>query len=648
MQEEMQKLVDELNAATAAYDAGHPIMSDSQWDDLYFKLLDMERTCGFALRNSPTCSVYYTEVSKLAKATHNHPMLSLDKVKDTIVPLEEKFNNKEFLAMCKMDGLTCSLEYDNGWLVGAETRGNGEIGEDIYHNAIIIPSIPNHIRYKKHLIVDGEIICRYCDFEEFSNEYSNPRNFAAGSIRLLNSAECATRKLTFIAWDVIDGFNETNLLSEKFNKLATLDFIIVPFIKSDVVDVGLLTAVKRAAEANSYPIDGVVFKYNDVEYGRSLGSTSHHANNAMAYKFYDETYETTLKDIEWSLGRTGVLTPVAVFEPVDTGDSIIERASLHNASMLEETLHGIGWPGQKIKVAKMNMIIPQIVEAENEGEVFTPGRQYFPFPDKCPICGETLTLVKSDAGVEQLTCTNALCEGKLANHIDHFCSKSGLDIKGLSKKTIEKLIDWNYVNSLIDIFNLRQYRAEWIKKEGFGPTSVDKILDTIDNTIANVEFPRFLAAIGIPLVGLATAKIIGTAAKDWATFRSMVNDNYSWSSINTIGPEIENAINNFNYDELDKIVDNYITFITPIEDNKTTTLNGLTICITGRLSHFKSRDELKQVIENAGGKVVGAVSGNTNILINNDSTSTSSKNLTAKKNGTPILTEAEFIEKYLK
>ena len=465
---------------------------------------------------------------------------------------------------------------------------------------------------------------------------------------MLNSAECATRKLTFVAWDVIDGFNETNLLSEKFNKLATLDFIIVPFIKSDVVDVGLLTAVKRAAEANSYPIDGVVFKYNDVEYGRSLGSTSHHANNAMAYKFYDETYETTLKDIEWSLGRTGVLTPVAVFEPVDTGDSIIERASLHNASMLEETLHGIGWPGQKIKVAKMNMIIPQIVEAENEGEVFTPGRQYFPFPDKCPICGEALTLVKSDAGVEQLTCTNALCEGKLANHIDHFCSKSGLDIKGLSKKTIEKLIDWNYVNSLIDIFNLRQYRAEWIKKEGFGPTSVDKILDTIDNTIANVEFSRFLAAIGIPLVGLATAKIIGTAAKNWTTFRSMVNDNYSWSSINTIGPEIENAINNFNYDELDKIVDNYITFIEPIEDNKTTTLNGLTICITGRLSHFKSRDELKQVIENAGGKVVGAVSGNTNILINNDSTSTSSKNLTAKKNGTPILTEAEFIEKYLK
>lgn len=648
MQEEMQKLVDELNAATAAYDAGHPIMSDSQWDDLYFKLLDMERTCGFALRNSPTCSVYYTEVSKLAKATHNHPMLSLDKVKDTIAPLEEKFNNKEFLAMCKMDGLTCSLEYDNGWLVGAETRGNGEIGEDIYHNAIIIPSIPNHIRYKKHLIVDGEIICRYCDFEEFSNEYSNPRNFAAGSIRLLNSAECATRKLTFVAWDVIDGFNETNLLSEKFNKLATLDFTIVPFIKSDVVDVGLLTAVKRAAEANSYPIDGVVFKYNDVEYGRSLGSTSHHANNAMAYKFYDETYETTLKDVEWSLGRTGVLTPVAVFEPVDTGDSIIERASLHNASMLEETLHGIGWPGQKIKVAKMNMIIPQIVEAENEGEVFTPGRQYFPFPDKCPVCGEALTLVKSDAGVEQLICTNALCEGKLANHIDHFCSKSGLDIKGLSKKTIEKLIDWNYVNSLIDIFNLRQYRAEWIKKEGFGPTSVDKILDTIDNTIANVEFSRFLAAVGIPLVGLATAKIISTAAKNWTTFRSMVNDNYSWSSINTIGPEIENAINNFNYDELDKIVDNYITFIVPIEDNKTTTLNGLTICITGRLSHFKSRDELKQVIENAGGKVVGAISGNTNILINNDSTSTSSKNLAAKKNGTPILTEAEFIEKYLK
>lgn len=648
MQEEMQKLVDELNAATAAYDAGHPTMSDEQWDNLYFKLLDMERECGFALRNSPTCSVYYTEVSSLLKVAHNHPMLSLDKIKDIIAPLEAKFNGKEFLAMCKMDGLTCSLEYDNGWLVGAETRGNGEVGENIYHNAIIIPSIPNHIRYKEHLVVDGEIICRYCDFEEFSNEYSNPRNFAAGSIRLLNSAECAQRKLTFVAWDVIDGFNDTNLLSEKLNKLTTLDFTIVPFIKSDVVDVGLLTAVKRAAEANSYPIDGVVFKYNDIEYGHSLGSTSHHANNAMAYKFYDETYETALKDIEWSLGRTGVLTPVAVFEPVDTEDSIIERASLHNASMLEETLHGIGWPGQKIKVAKMNMIIPQIVEAEDEGEEFAPGRQYFPFPDKCPVCGEALMLVKSDAGVEQLTCTNALCEGKLANHIDHFCSKSGLDIKGLSKKTIEKLIDWGYINSLVDLFNLRQYRAEWIKKEGFGATSVDKILDAIDNAAVDVDFSRFLAAAGIPLIGLATAKIIGAAAKDWSTFRLMVDNNYAWSSINTIGSEIENAINNFNYDELDKIVESYIKFTEPVEEIKNNALDGLTVCITGRLSQFKSRDELKTAIENAGGKVVSAVSGKTDILINNDSTSTSSKNLTAQKNGTPILTEAEFIEKYLK
>lgn len=648
MQEEMQKLVDELNTATAAYDAGHPYLSDEQWDNLYFKLLDMERECGFALRNSPTCSVYYTEVSSLLKVAHNHPMLSLDKVKDTIAPLEVKFNDKDFLAMCKMDGLTCSLEYDNGWLIGAETRGNGEVGENIYHNAIIIPSIPNHIRYKGHLVVDGEIICRYCDFEEFSNEYSNPRNFAAGSIRLLNSAECAQRKLTFVAWDVIDGFNDTSLLSEKLNKLAALDFTIVPFIKSDVVDVGLLTAVKRAAEVNSYPIDGVVFKYNDIEYGRSLGFTSHHANNAMAYKFYDETYETILKNIEWSLGRTGVLTPVAVFEPVDTGDSIVERASLHNASMLEETLHGIGWPGQKIKVAKMNMIIPQIVEAEDEGEVFAPGRQYFPFPEKCPVCGEALTLVKSDAGVEQLTCTNALCEGKLANHIDHFCSKSGLDIKGLSKKTIEKLIDWGYINSLIDLFNLRQYRTEWIKKEGFGATSVDKILDAIDNAAVDVDFSRFLAAAGIPLIGLATAKIIGAAAKDWSTFRLMVDNDYAWSSINTIGFEIENAINNFNYDELDKIVESHIKFAEPVEEVKNNALDGLTICITGRLSQFKSRDELKAAIENAGGKVVSAVSSKTDILINNDSTSTSSKNLTAQKNGTPILTEAEFIEKYLK
>lgn len=634
--EKMRELITKLNMATEAYDKGHPIMSDKEWDDLYFQLLHLERESGFAFQDSPTYSVYYTKVSALNKRTHNHPMLSLDKVKDTIEPLKAKFDGYDFLAMCKMDGLTCTLEYENGWLISAETRGNGIEGEDVLHNAIIIPSIPTHITYRKPLIVDGEIICRYADFEEFAEDYANPRNFAAGSIRLLDSHECACRKLTFVAWDVIEGFSELTTLSQKFAELEKLDFTVVPRIQSTVVDDAVLSVIKRAAENYSYPIDGVVFKFNDIAYGQSLGKTEHHFNNALAYKFYDETYETKLTDIEWSLGRTGVLTPIAIFDAVDTGDSTIERASLHNVSVLKDTLHGMGWAGQKIQVAKMNMIIPQVVEAEE-------GEGNFVIPDVCPVCSKPLSIVESEAGIEQLVCTNAECPGKLANHIDHFCAKQGMDIKGLSKRTIEKLMDWGYVNSLIDIFKLREHRKEWVRQEGFGPTSVDKILDAIDAACRDVELSKFLAAIGIPLVGTATAKILATT---WEDFRNKVTNEFAWSSINSIGPEIENAINSYDYSEIDKIVANYITFAADDIDNLNS-LDGKTFCITGRLEHFKNRDELVSTIGKLGGKVTGSVSSRTTALINNDTESGTSKNATAKKLNIPILSEKDFIEKYL-
>ena len=340
----MRELVDKLNEATKYYDEGHPIMSDEEWDDLFFQLVIMEQTFGAALEDSPTQKISYSVVNELKKVKHDHQMLSLEKTK-SLETVKALMGNKTFAAMLKLDGLTCSLRYEDGVLVKAETRGNGLIGEDILHNAKVIGSIPNYIATKQTLVIDGEIICSYDDFEEFSDEYKNPRNFAAGSIRLLDSSECAKRNLRFVAWDVIEGYDARGTLEHSFSMLKSLGFLVVPYRIIDLIDIDdeyledVVTVLQdENQESHKYPIDGVVFKFNDVEYGRSLGQTSHHFKNAIAYKFYDETYPTTLLDIEWTMGRTGVLTPVAKFEPVDIDGSTVEYASLHNISVMEELL----------------------------------------------------------------------------------------------------------------------------------------------------------------------------------------------------------------------------------------------------------------------------------------------------------------------
>ena len=354
-----------LNEWTKAYDEGHPMVSDKQWDDLYFEVVEYEREHpNYILSDSPTQVIHFEELSELKKVKHNHPMLSLNKTKD-IEEVKSFIGDKDYIVMAKMDGLTCSLYYEGGKLVSAETRGNGEVGEDITHNAMVIPSIPKRIICKKSLTVDGEIICTYANFHNWCHDYKNPRNFAAGSIRLLDSKECKERDLTFVAWDIID--LDFSLLSNKLNYLNYIGFTVVPYICNDklnnVVE-PLMDMVKHNAEMHSYPIDGLVIKYNRVSEYEASGRTDHHFKGGLAYKFYDEEYETKLKWIEWSMGRMGVLTPVAIFQPIDTGDSIIEKASLHNISVMRETLGEKPFQGQKLKVAKMNMIIPQIVWAE--------------------------------------------------------------------------------------------------------------------------------------------------------------------------------------------------------------------------------------------------------------------------------------------
>lgn len=367
----IRSLIDELNRLTKLYDAGHPEISDKEWDELYFKLQEMEKETGIIYPDSPTQNIYFEKVSELKKVKHNHPMLSLDKTKN-IEDIKSFVNKHNWIAMAKMDGLTCSLRYIDGKLISAETRGNGIEGEDITHNALVIPSIPKKIDYKDELIVDGEIICTYKNFESFKDTYKNPRNFASGSIRLLDSKECKDRNLTFVAWDVITSFKTEGLaskyLSVELNILKEFGFTVVPFfINEDATDLTSIETyikkIKKDCEFLSYPIDGIVFKYDDSNEYNAAGRTDHHFKGGLAYKFYDETYESELLDIIYDVSRNGILTPVAKFKPIEIDGSIVEKCSLFNLSVLEEKL-GKPYIGQKLWISKRNQIIPYIEKAE--------------------------------------------------------------------------------------------------------------------------------------------------------------------------------------------------------------------------------------------------------------------------------------------
>ena len=635
----MRDLVDRLNYLTKKYDEGHPEVSDKEWDDLYFQLLAIENQAGIYYEDSPTRKVNYQIVNELTKVEHNHKMLSLDKTKslDDVI----SFANKHpIVAMTKVDGLTCSLRYINGRLVSAETRGNGVIGEDVLHNALTIATIPHRINYTDELIVDGEIVCLTCDFQEFSEEYKNPRNFAAGSIRLLDSVECAKRRLTFVAWDVITGLTDKVLFSDKLQVLKQLGFFVVPFVLCHDINIDIIDNIKTLSNQFFIPMDGLVFKFDDIAYGKSLGETAHHFKNAIAYKFYDEEYETKLIGIDWTMGRTGILTPVAVFEPVNDGDSIIERASLHNLNIMKELLGDEPATGQPLKVAKMNMIIPQVVWADKNyrGDWIN----IYLIPDVCPICGRPTAVNES----EQLYCTNPDCEGKLINKLDHFCGKKGLDIRGLSKATLEKLVDWGWVNNIVDIFSLKEHQKEWIIKPGFGEKSVINILNAIEAS-KHCSLEAFIASLGIPLVGKNVAAELCKYFKTYEDFSKAINDKYDFTQLPGFAEGKQQTIINFDYTEANRLYD--ILNVKSSEENLEVSYKPLKdkkFVITGTVKHFKNRTELQDFIERLGGKVVSSISKNVDYLINNNIESTSAKNVAAKKMGIPILTETEFMEKF--
>ena len=653
----IRDLIYKLNYYTKKYDEGNPEISDKEWDNMYFELQDLENWTGLYFEDSPTQKIVFQEVSKLNKVEHNHPMLSLDKTKD-INEIENFVNGKAYICMAKMDGLTCSLKYLDGKLVSAETRGNGQVGEDILHNALVVKNIPKKINYKEELIIDGEIICTYNDFKNFEKEYKNPRNFASGSIRLLDNKESSMRNLTFVVWDVIKGLDEEHQWGSLSAKLFALNnyyhtnFTVVPWctngsswekghwlgIEADI------EKIKNICNKLGYPIDGIVFKYDAYDEYIAAGRTDHHFKGGLAYKFYDEEYETTIEDIEWTMGRTGVLTPVAILAPIDIDGTEVSRASLHNISIMKETLHGKGWKGQRVKVAKMNMIIPQITSAEEDNDLT---KYYFNLPKICPVCGGNVE-VKKEVDSEMLYCSNPQCEGKLVNKIEHFFGKKGLDAKGISKATIEKLIDWGWVKKTADMFNLRQYANEWKNKSGFGEKSVSNILGAIENSqVCSLE--SIIAAAGIPLIGRTVARDIASRFTTYAAFKEGILGNFDFSSLAGFGYEMNKSLKTFNYEELDYIVENYLT----IKEEQTNlvqiipgsiSLEGLQYCITGKLNIWKNREELTKTIESLGGKVTGTVSKNTTHLINNDINSTSAKNKKAHELGVAIITEQMFAD----
>lgn len=633
-------LVKELNRTTKLYDEGYPVITDKEWDDMYFELVKLESETGYVLPVSPTQTVNYQVVNELKTVKHNHLMLSLPKTKNP-KEIEEFVKGQDWIGMFKMDGLTLSLTYNNGNLIKAETRGDGVEGEDVLHNALVIRSIPKTIPVDEEVIIDGEIICTIPVFKKyFQDKYKNPRNFAAGSIRQLSSEATAARKLTFIAWDMVKGCEDIDFLPWRLEKLDNWGFTVVPATASaQTVEEAIEDLDKCSKEF--LPIDGYVFKFASKKYGDSLGKTDHHFNNAIAYKFYDEEKETKLIDIEWTMGRTGKLTPVAVFEPIELEGTTVTRANLHNLSVLVDTLGEEPINGQRIWVIKSNQIIPQIVKAEKNNEPSDFGLSLY--PSECPICGCPTEVIKENDS-EFVYCCNLSCEGKLVNHLDHFCGKKGLDIKGLSKMTLAKLIDWGWVERLEDIFLLKYHQKDWMKKDGFGEKSVNNILNAIDEG-RNTTLDKFICSLGIPLIGRTASKAIMKNVNDYEDFRELVNSKFDFAEWEGFGDEMSAALLNFDYKTADAIYDHYIK-IEKVEEEQTNNLEGITFVVTGKLNSFKNRNELKEKIENAGGRVTGSITKKTDYLINNDAQSTTQKNQKAKELNIPIITEEEFKQKF--
>lgn len=640
----MKELVEQLREASKAYyQESREIMSNYEYDARYDELLSLEQKTGTTLAGSPTVQVGYELLSELPKERHERPMLSLDKTKD-VGALAEWLKDKDGLLSWKLDGLTIVLTYGDGTLQKAVTRGNGEIGEVITNNARVFANIPLQIPYKGELVLRGEAVIKYSDFYKINEEigeadarYKNPRNLCSGTVRQLNNAVTAKRNVNFFAFSLVraEGVDFKNSREEQFKWLKSQGFDVVEYKR--VTRESLPGAVKEFAErigGNDFPSDGLVLLYDDIAYGQSLGRTAKFPRDSIAFKWKDEIQTTHLSYIEWSASRTGLINPVAVFEPVELEGTTVSRASVHNVSIVEALELG---EGDEITVYKANMIIPQI--AENLTRSGSAA-----IPEICPVCGGP-TRIHNENGVKTLYCENGECPAKKIKRFSLFVSRDAMNIDGLSEATLEKFVDQGFVKEFADLFLLDRYKEQIVSMDGFGEKSYENLQAALERA-KHTTMARFVYGLGIAGIGAANAKVLCRAfSDDFDALRHAKREELE--KIEGIGPVIADGILAYfasekHNEEADRML-KLVTFETETPSAESQILAGKTFVITGSVEQFANRSEAKAFIESLGGKVTGSVTSKTDYLINNDSTSGSSKNKKAKELGIPILTEAEFL-----
>ncbi len=642
----MKELVALLNKASEVYYQGKDdIMSNFEYDQLYEELEKLERDTGMVLAGSPTARVGYEVLSALPKETHPSPMLSLDKTKETD-QLVSWLGSKEGLLSWKMDGLTIVLAYEDGKLVKAVTRGNGQVGEVITNNAKVFKNIPLEIPCKSHLVLRGEAVISYSEFEHINQlldeeeQYKNPRNLCSGSVRQLNNEITAKRNVEFYAFALVeaDGLDFGNSQENKMKFLEGQGFDIVEY---KMVNAGnIVDTVKWFQDkitSNNFPSDGLVLIYEDIAYGDSLGRTAKFPRNSIAFKWADEIADTKLLGIEWSASRTGLINPIAIFEPVELEGTTVSRASVHNLSIMEQLQLG---EGDIIQVYKANMIIPQIAQNLTRSSNIKA-------PSECPVCGKK-TSVHEENGVKVLVCENEECLAKKIKSISHFVSRDAMNIDGMSEATIEKLVEKGLLHGLAGLFTLSKYKDEITEMEGFGKRSFEKLVQAAENA-KKTTVAKFVYSLGIPNIGLSNAKMVCKYMdNDFERVRHASKEELV--EIDGIGEVIAESFANF-FEEPgnNKIVDDLLEVIefekeetNPEEED----MAGINFVITGKVNIFANRNSVKEIIEARGGKVTGSVTSKTNFLINNDVLSNSSKNKKAKELDIPIITEEEFIKKF--
>lgn len=646
-QDRIKELVELLNrAGKAYYQESHEIMSNYEYDALYDELVALEKETGMVLANSPTINVGYEVLSELPKETHEKPMLSLDKTKE-VEGLKNFLGDKEGLLSWKLDGLTIVLTYEDGKLVKAVTRGNGEVGEVVTNNAKTFKNIPLSVPFKEQLVLRGEAVIKYTDFEEINSKiedvdakYKNPRNLCAGSVRQLSNEITAERNVNFYGFALVkaEGVDFENSLEKQYEFLAGLGFNVVPFKRVNADNIADKVAeYAKEIETFDIPSDGLVLIYDDIKYGESLGRTAKFPRNGIAFKWKDETAKTKLVEMEWSPSRTGLINPVAIFEPVELEGTTVTRASVHNISIVESLELGIG---DEIEVYKANMIIPQILENHTRSGKLM-------IPNVCPACGGEAT-IKDASGVKSLYCTNDKCVAKFTKKFTLFVSRDAMNIDGLSEETLDKFIGKGFIKEYADVYRLNRFEEEIVNMPGFGIKSYDNLIASVDKS-RKVPVFKLLYSLGVPNIGVANAKVISKHF-DYDIDKIIGATADELVSVEGVGDVMAKAYVEYfaeqdNVEALMALLEE-IQLEKPevVEVNMDNPVSGKTFVITGSVNHFENRNQVKDLIESLGGKVTGSVTAKTDYLINNDNMSTSSKNKKAKELGIPIITEEEFIQ----